>query len=140
MRTFIVVRALAWLLLGPALVVAAMAVAPGEAEAGRRVIRGGAAATMSLMRNRNRGEDKADEASTPSGGEEATPGNDAPTDNAPQPARAAVAVVPKPAAPAKPAEIEVAGCAAGNFCIVCLAGCTGDVDGIVSSVAKLGKN
>lgn len=138
MRSFAFFRALACLLLGPALVAAAMAVAPGEAEAGRRVIRGGAAATMSLMRNRNRSEDKAGEASTTS--EEAAPGNDAPGGDAPQPARAAAAVVPKPAAPAKSAETEVAGCAAGNFCIVCLAGCTGDVDGIVASVAKLNKN
>lgn len=140
MRVSVFVRALAWLLLGPALVVAAMAFAPSEAEAGRRVIRGGAAATMSLMRNRNRGEEKAGEATTQSGDEEATPGNDAPGGDGPQPARAAAAVVPKPAAPAKPAEVEVAGCSPGNFCIVCLAGCTGDVDGIVSSVAKLNKN
>lgn len=138
MRKSSLARVVAWLLLGPALVVASMAIAPSEAEAGRRVIRAGARAVVPMMRDRSGGEQKADEASTSTneGGESAAPGIATPI----EPARAAAAVTAKPAAPAKPADVEVAGCAPGNYCIVCLAGCTGNVDGVVSAVAKLNKN
>ena len=138
MRKSSLARVVAWLLLGPALVVASMAFAPSEAEAGRRVMRAGARAVAPMLRDRSGGEQKADEASTSTdeGGESAAPGNATPI----EPARAAAAVTAKPAARVKPADIDIAGCAPGNYCIVCLAGCTGNVDGVVSTVAKLNKN
>jgi hypothetical protein len=52
------------------------------------------------------------------------------------PARASVAQALKAASSVRK-DVEVPGCAPGNLCTVCIAGCSGDINAIVHSVPKV---
>jgi hypothetical protein len=124
-------RASARFLVGLSLVIAALPMAPADAEAGRMkgaAMSGGGAA----VRHHNRSSEEKNSTAEPAI-EDATAAAEG--GEAGGPVRAQAVVKTKPIQ-STPKEIDVPGCSPGMICTVCLAGCNGAVNVIVHAVPK----
>jgi hypothetical protein len=136
-----VVRALLRLALALALIAIMAPLASHEAEAGRRFSRHGRAVgvvttSRAAAASARKSASHAHSAEESGAGSEDANKTDGDTFSpSGELVRASVAKVLK-AAPAAHVVDEVPGCAPGNFCTVCVAGCSGEVNAIVNSVPK----
>lgn len=124
-----VVRGSGRVILGMAIVAAAVPFISTHAEA-RKVRIKSAGAPSAVVRQHNRGAKQSEPAADSAKSEDGAADEPATAEALPA-VGAPRAIVERPVARSKPIETVVAGCSTGMMCVVCVAGCAGDVNVIV---------